>query len=179
VNELPLRDIHLPDAIVWWPLAIGWWALILLFLISCFVGYILIKKHQYKKQFAYRNFALNEINTLRKNLKNQNNSIELLRSVSALLRRTALSYLPRENIASLTGQAWFAQLNKLSSQTVFTPEIISLLELAPYQKKTEFNTDELLNKCEQWIKLLPETKLPEENFPGKNVAGKHSPEATQ
>jgi len=127
MNELPLRDIHLPDAISWWPLAIGWWVLILLFLISCFGIYVFIKKRQYKKQFAYRSFALNELNNLRKKFKNENNSTELLRAVSALLRRIALSYLPRENIASLTGQAWFTQLNKLSSHTVFTKETIFLL----------------------------------------------------
>ncbi len=24
-SELPLRDLHLPDAVGWWPLAPGWW----------------------------------------------------------------------------------------------------------------------------------------------------------
>lgn len=28
--ELPLRDIHLPEAVSWWPPAIGWWLLALL-----------------------------------------------------------------------------------------------------------------------------------------------------
>ncbi|HPY40873.1 MAG TPA: DUF4381 domain-containing protein, partial [Thiolinea sp.] len=29
-TELPLRDIHLPPEISWWPLAWGWWALLAL-----------------------------------------------------------------------------------------------------------------------------------------------------
>ena len=24
-QQIPLRDLHLPDAISWWPLAPGWW----------------------------------------------------------------------------------------------------------------------------------------------------------
>ena len=27
VSQLPLRDIHLPAAIGWWPPALGWWLL--------------------------------------------------------------------------------------------------------------------------------------------------------
>jgi cbb3-type cytochrome oxidase subunit 3 len=29
-GQLPLRDIHLPEAIGWWPPAIGWWLLAIL-----------------------------------------------------------------------------------------------------------------------------------------------------
>ena len=29
-NALPLRDLHLPDAIGWWPPAPGWWVLFVL-----------------------------------------------------------------------------------------------------------------------------------------------------
>ena len=27
-TQIPLRDLHLPDAIGWWPLAPGWWIVI-------------------------------------------------------------------------------------------------------------------------------------------------------
>ena len=29
-SEIPIRDLHLPEAIGWWPLAPGWWVLIVL-----------------------------------------------------------------------------------------------------------------------------------------------------
>ena len=29
-EQIPLRDLHLPEAIGWWPLAPGWWLLIAL-----------------------------------------------------------------------------------------------------------------------------------------------------
>ena len=29
-NAIPLRDLHLPDAIGWWPLAPGWWGVLVI-----------------------------------------------------------------------------------------------------------------------------------------------------
>ena len=29
-EQIPLRDLHLPEAIGWWPLAPGWWVVIAL-----------------------------------------------------------------------------------------------------------------------------------------------------
>jgi Domain of unknown function (DUF4381) len=161
MNEIPIRDIHLPDAVNWWPLAIGWWLLPLLIIIIIFVIYQFIKIKQHNEKVAYKKFALTELNKIRQQFEKEKNSSELIRAISALLRRIALSYLPRQKIASLTGQQWFKQLNKLSSESVFSDEIITLLEQAPYQKQSQFNPNELLNICESWIKALPKTRTPE------------------
>ena len=37
-NALPLRDLHLPDAIGWWPPAPGWWVVIAL--LAAGLGYL-------------------------------------------------------------------------------------------------------------------------------------------
>ncbi|RDH81594.1 MAG: DUF4381 domain-containing protein [endosymbiont of Galathealinum brachiosum] len=157
MNELPLRDIHLPAEISWWPLAIGWWLLPVLITLSIFLIIKFIKYKRLNRKVAFRKIALNELNQLRSKFKDENNSIELIRSVSSLLRRIALSYLPRENAASLTGKNWVSLLNDLSTQTVFTDKTGSLLEQGPYMKQCEFNHSELLSICETWIKTLPET----------------------
>ena len=34
-DQLPLRDLHLPEAVGWWPLAPGWWVLIALAIAGC------------------------------------------------------------------------------------------------------------------------------------------------
>jgi len=161
MNELPLRDIHLPEAVSWWPLAIGWWLLPLLITVIAFTVYKVIQRNKHKQKVAYRKMALKELNIIRTQFSNEENSVELIRSISSLLRRVALSYLPRENIASLTGKLWIEQLNKLSTQNIFTNEVGTLLERAPYQANSEFNQKELLNICEQWINALPETAKPE------------------
>jgi len=174
MNELPLRDIHLPEAVSWWPLAIGWWLLPLLVILITYAIYKLVKHRQLNKKVPYRKIALGELGNIRAEFKNQDDSIELIRAISALLRRIALSYLPRENIASLTGKRWIQQLNKLSTQSVFTDDISALLEHAPYMKQNKFKHNELLSICEQWIKGLPETNNPDMHYPEMNRSEIHT-----
>jgi len=158
MNDLPLRDIHLPDSVSWWPLAIGWWLLPLLVVLISFSVYKFVKYKKKNKKIAYKKIAFNEFNSLRAQYKNNENSAELIRDISALLRRIALSYLPRENVASLTGSQWIEQLNHLCSQEIFTNEIASQLENAPYMPQSNFDNKKLLATCESWIQALPETR---------------------
>lgn len=157
MNELPLRDIHLPEAVSAWPPAIGWWLLPILLLAIAFSAYQLYKyKINYKAKPAYKKIALSELKTIQIDYADKNQSIEQLRAISTLLRRIALSYLPRESVASLTGDLWIEQLNKLSQDTFFSNDLATLLASAPYQAYAEFNQDDLINICEQWINQLPE-----------------------
>ena len=157
MNELPLHDIHLPAAVSAWPPAIGWWILPLLILGLAFGVYHFIQyRKQRKKQIAYKKLAVNELHKIKQQYVDSNNSIALLRAVSTLLRRIGLSYLPRENIASLTGEQWIDTLNSLSSQNFIDHELSQLLAHAPYQKTADFDQQQLLDTCESWINGLPE-----------------------
>ena len=52
-ETLNLRDIHLPEAIFWWPLAPGWWILAgatLLFIIVFFVSRKISRKTYISRQ---------------------------------------------------------------------------------------------------------------------------------
>ncbi len=33
-ENIPIRDLHLPEMIAWWPVAPGWWVLFVLFLFA-------------------------------------------------------------------------------------------------------------------------------------------------
>lgn len=164
MNDLPLRDIHLPDAISWWPLAIGWWLLPIVILAIIFSVYQLIKiKKQYRARPVYKKIALLELQRIRENFTDTDKSIEQLRAISTLLRRISLSYLPRKTVASLTGEQWVNQLNALTQDTFFSNELASFLTSAPYMPHADFNQDDLLNICEQWINQLPEQSNKEVN----------------
>ncbi|HED33948.1 MAG TPA: DUF4381 domain-containing protein [Gammaproteobacteria bacterium] len=157
MNDLPLHDIHLPAAVSAWPPAIGWWLLpVILCLLILIVFKLVQLKKQYKAPPAYKKIAHREIQLLESKFKNDEASIEFLREVSGLLRRIALSYLPRESVASLTGTQWIDQLNKLSGETVFTPALSTLLINAPYQKNISFDKNDLLLSCKRWIERLPD-----------------------
>lgn len=44
IEELPLRDIHLPETIGWFPPAIGWWLLIIFVPIISYFAIVLIQQ---------------------------------------------------------------------------------------------------------------------------------------
>lgn len=157
MNELPLRDIHLPNAVSWWPLATGWWVfiicLILLLLTALYFFYL---KPKTVKPPAYKKIALHQLQSLRQ-ICQQSNSRECLSEISSLLRRTAISFYPREQVASLTGMAWINTLNQISGSTCFTEQHAILFSQARYQPEPEYDAAQLFETCQQWMQQLPES----------------------
>lgn len=165
MNQPPLRDIHLPEAIGIWPPAIGWWLLPLVLIVCATVIYYLIQyRIKMKRKPAYKKIALAELAHIKQNASENKQSIVHLREISTLLRRIALSYLPRESVASLTGEKWITQLNGLTTELFFSNELGQLLSNAPYSESAEFNLDEIIKICEQWIQKLPEQTHKEGSF---------------
>lgn len=108
-NALPLRDLHLPDAIGWWPLAPGWWAaLAIVVAVLCYFAWRLYRRWLFH---APRRFALRELARLEAEYLEHRNPVTLGKQLSELLRRGMLAYAPREEVAGLTGEAWLAWLD--------------------------------------------------------------------
>lgn len=109
-NALPLRDLHLPEAIGWWPLAPGWWVVIVLLAVSLvYVSWRLYKRWQF---YAPRRYALQELARFETEYLEHRNPVLLGKQLSELLRRGMLAYAPREEVAGLTGEAWLAWLDE-------------------------------------------------------------------
>jgi len=155
MQELPLRDIHLPDAVSWWPPAIGWWLLPIIIILIALAIYKFIQAKKEKQKTAYRKMALQELKTIKHTFQNKDANAECLRAISKLLRRIALSYGSREDTASLTGNQWIERLNQLSQQPVFNEAHTNLLSIGPYQQQPEFDQSDFLSVCESWINQLP------------------------
>ncbi|WP_299022319.1 DUF4381 domain-containing protein [uncultured Photobacterium sp.] len=100
--SLPLADVHLPNIPGYWPLTWGWWLCIAAILIVISVAFFLIRKHLMKQRA--RKEALQQ-------LKHFNNP-EQLGNINLLLRQTAMSYYPRQQVASLTGEQWLSFLDQ-------------------------------------------------------------------
>ena len=152
-QALPLKDIHLPEAISWWPLAIGWWVLIITLPFIVFALYRIFQKLNQTKALK------NALKIARKNLDqietNANlTSMQKLREVSALVRRVAISVAPREEVAGLTGKAWLAFLDNGLVDAPFSEGIGRLLVDAPYRKNppTDPEIMELISLCRNWLK---------------------------
>lgn len=109
-TELPLRDLHLPDPIGWWPLAPGWWMLIALVLVG--LGWLLVRAWRIRRFNAPRRYAIQALATLEAEYLSHRNPVVLGQQLSELLRRGMLAYAPRHEVAGLTGERWLAWLDR-------------------------------------------------------------------
>lgn len=144
-----LKDIHLPPAISQWPIAPGW---IILYLLAIFaLVYVCYYYYQrYRKKYTVK-FALARLTKLQQLAVNNTDNINIAAEISTLIRRTALHYFHREEIAGLAGNAWLDFLNRSGKTHKFTQEIGGLLTEVPYQKEVSTDLNPLFNITRTWL----------------------------
>lgn len=148
MQDLPIRDIHLPEAIGWFPPAIGWWLVIIFVpIVSYFV--IMLIQHLFQKT------AVKEARKLLQQLETNDalTSLEKLIELSSLLRRVAISLDSKENLGGLTGRAWLDYLDGSLKDAPFKNGIGRCLADAPYQKTLPPNVDltALFDLAKTWL----------------------------
>lgn len=150
-----LNDIVMPANIGWWPLATGWYFLLgLLLLVFAWSVYRLLQ-HWLKNR--YRREALHELQLLENSIQNSTQRDAGLRQIPVLLKRTALSAYPREQVASLTGKDWISFLNSCIKNTAFSEPVASTLEQAAYSTGElgwidSASSAALLSASRHWLK---------------------------
>jgi len=131
-EQIPLRDLHLPEAIGWWPLAPGWWVVIALLAIA---AALLVRRYwQAWARGAARRHALQTLRQLTADFEQHHDAVAFGANLSALLRRTMLAYAPRQEIAGLTGDDWLAWLDRDLDQPRFQTEAGRKLIELPYRR---------------------------------------------
>lgn len=142
-TQLPLRDLHLPDPVSWWPLAPGWWAVIVLAAIG--LGWLLRRAYGKRKFSAPRRYAIQALAAVEAEYLEHRNPVKLGQQVSELLRRGMLAYAPRHEVAGLTGEAWLRWLDTgLAVPYFHTEGGKSLLQL-PYRNPDDDFSDVDIN----------------------------------
>ena len=157
MNELALKDIHLPEVILWWPVAPGWWMLLILVILFIFYAPRLL---HWLRSKPVKKLALRELARIRADmgLVDLNNDLDqqrISREISVLLRRTVISYCGRSVGASITGKRWVEQLKQLSSDECFTAEQNEWLSIGQYQSSAACDLQAMLRSCENWLNALP------------------------
>jgi hypothetical protein len=109
-QEIPLRGLHLPESVGWWPLAPGWWLLIAMGVLAA--GILIRIWLRRRAHAAARRKALRQLEASRSAYADHGNPVTLGAEVSELLRRTMLAYAPRAEVAGLTGDEWLAWLDR-------------------------------------------------------------------
>ncbi|MBT6523232.1 MAG: DUF4381 domain-containing protein [Methylococcales bacterium] len=145
-NPLAIRDIHLPDPIIWWPPAFGWWLALLLIITVIILMFWSYKKITRKTAVKSARHLLSQIQ-----MKKDWDDPRKLTALSALLRRTAISVYPPEQVASLTGQAWLEFLDRPFKEKKFSSIQGQQLINNPYQRTINSDLKPLFEFSEQWL----------------------------
>jgi hypothetical protein len=131
-SSLPLRDLHLPPPVGWWPLAPGWWLLLVLALVG--LGWLIRRAWRQRQFLAPRRHAVRALAAIEADYLQHQDPVIFARQASELLRRAMLAYAPRHEVAGLTGERWLAWLDRdLPVPYFHTEGGKSLLQL-PYRE---------------------------------------------
>jgi len=128
-----LRDIHLPEAVSFWPLAPGWWGALAL-LISLVVACVLLVR---RRRRSARRAALRMLGEAEQRFRSDGDVRALAVALSALLRRVALFRFPRRDVAALHGNDWLRFLADESRSNAFPADVVFGLERSLYAKHTD------------------------------------------
>ena len=160
-SQLPLRDIHLPGAVGWWPPAPGWWLLAALVLAGC-IGYAVL---YYRGR--HRRAALRTLERVRAELEQGAEPVGALQKVSTVLRRFAMTtaaasdaQVPavRLDVPGLIGDRWLAYLDSRWQGGGFAHGPGRQLLAAPYVRPGGIDRAsalELTALCTDWLKAQP------------------------
>ncbi len=152
-QDLNLEPLLLPNAPDWLPLAWGWWATIASIILTVLVLYLLLKRRS--KRLLAKKTALKLIA--------HSITPHTPSSAMEILRQAALSYFPREDIAPLTGSAWYEFLDSHINEARFVDKQ-QQWQAALYEKSSQEEHQDLIDDCAFWINQA----LPPKNWSAKN-----------
>lgn len=139
-----LRDIVMPPPVPWWPPAPGWW--IVAAALAAALAILAVHMIRRYRHNAYRRAALAELAAL-----DPVNEPARVLALSAILKRAALVAYPRAEVASLTGAAWMAFLDRTAGTDAFTKGPAAALERAAYGAPTGDGAA-IVAAARRWVK---------------------------
>ena len=150
-EELPLRDIHLPNPISWWPLTSECWLLIaIIILLVSFLSWWMMRPSLKKE-------ALEALAAIEHAFQESENGAQCVADLSILLRRVVMSerrQLHKKNVC-LTGEAWLNLLDKKLKTPEFSQGVGKILISGPYQPYVHpDDVKELLALSKTWVRKL-------------------------
>lgn len=153
-QKLPLRDVHFPTHISWWPFAPGWWIILAVVLIAAGIIWWWYRRKRKIMASAVRAARI-EFGYIREQYESDNDALSLVKELSILLRRLCVSIFPRTDSASLTGDRWLEFLDRPLPSSQFTSGPGRILVDAPYRPHVAAEEIEpLLELCDDWFDRL-------------------------
>lgn len=157
-----LADIHLPDAVNFWPPAPGWWVLAVLVVIALVLAY----RQQLARLFLRRrmDYALRELDAAYKafQAETQRNEagLRLLQTFNAVLKRVALVHYNDPELPRLNGRAWLRFLDARINSADFTVGAGQVLADGIYRPVFNADVEALHALCRRWVEHAYMQKAP-------------------
>ena len=148
-SQLPLRDIHMPAAIAWWPPAPGWWILLGLVLLA--LGFLALR---YRRRFRER-AALRGLKSVARAIATGAEPLACIQRLSVILRRFAMSLDTTAPVAGLTGESWLRFLDSRWPREEFAAGTGRLLIFGPYAPPGRVSASDvgaLADLCIEWVR---------------------------
>lgn len=158
-EQLPLRDLHLPEPIGWWPPAPGWW--VLAALLTAALIWTAIKARRRWRDNRPRRLALRELACVERAHASEPDPVRLGMRLSELLRRAALAYSPRNRVAGLTGRQWLEWLDRGLEGKPFTEGPARRLTELPYRRSASGAPEVDAQALIRAVRLRLRTPFPE------------------
>ena len=159
-EELPLRDLHLPDMTSWWPVAPGW-----LFVAALVVlGLALLIRRGIVQWLDNRprRLALKRLGHISAEFEQGASAVALGKNLSELTRRTMLAYSPRDVVAGLTGENWLQWLDRGLDGKPFSEGAGRILESLPYMNPDRVDDDTDIRGLIAAVRGRLQQRLPED-----------------
>lgn len=134
-----LHDVVVPPPVPWWPPTPGW--VIVLAALALAVLALLLKGFMRWQANRYRREALRVLD----------DPATKPTEWSALLKRTALSIWPRDEVAHLTGSEWLAFLDRTAGMKSFSTGPGSAIESIAFDPKGGEASGDLKGAVREWI----------------------------
>lgn len=156
VSQLPLRDIHLPAEVAWWPPAYGWWILLAVLAVLGVIAALV-----YRRRFRER-AAIRGLKAVAQALAEGAPPVSCIQRTSMILRRFAMSIDETKKAAGLTGEAWLRFLDRRWGRDEFSAGIGRVLIYGPYapaERVSAGDVGALNSLCLDWVRAQrpPET----------------------
>ena len=145
-----MRDIHLPPDPAWWPPAPGWWVLALLVLAVAVATRLVLRRITRRRRV--RSSIMRAFGRIHSSYQRGEESRRVAADVAVLLKRVALARFPREQVAGLGGEAWFAFLGDTSAGDPFWSASVGEYARLVYHSEARADLEPLLGASHRWLK---------------------------
>jgi hypothetical protein len=152
-ETLPLRDIHLPTAVAWWPPAWGWWLLA-----AGMIAVAIVMSVQRYRRRRHR-AAQRRLAALQREVENGADPLVCVQQASIVLRRFAITTSGADDgVAGRVGDGWLAYLEQRAPRLHLSDAPHHALTETPYLPPDKVGRDEACDfcrVCSAWIGAQP------------------------